>query len=211
MGLLTARNGGGGGGSGRAQSSRWWQLFVSWMSHTHTHTTDKRPCQTPAASSTPVQIHIETNIFNLFLIYKKKKKTHGNAYISIFHTANNQTSDHYLISIYYSGIRNCHPVQSQTFLEFNSYQKYSLCGHNLRTLMTANKHWSLLLGRELTTVLIAIKKQDSFYKTGSTEHNANNKFNPLLLKNSPLNPKDRDGYPIYLILNNMWQSVECLI
>lgn len=50
-----------------------------------------------------------------------------------FHTANNQTSDHYLISIYYSRIGNCHPVQSQTFLEFNSYQKFSLCGHNLRT------------------------------------------------------------------------------
>lgn len=123
------------------------------VSHTHSHTlsiTDKRPCQTPPASSTPVQIHVETNIFNLFLIYKKKKP-YGNAYISIFHTANNQTSDHYLILIYYSRIRNCHPVQSQTFLEFNSYQKYSLCGHNLRTIMTAYKHRSLLLGRELTS------------------------------------------------------------
>lgn len=138
MGLLTARNGRGGFWLGSEFTMMAAVCFMN-VTHTHTHTTDKRPCQTPAASSTPVQIHIETNIFNLFLIYKKKK-THGNAYISIFHTANNQTSDHYLISIYYSGIRNCHPVQSQTFLEFNSYQKYSLCGHNLRTLMTANKH-----------------------------------------------------------------------
>lgn len=113
-------------------------------------------------------------------------------HISIFHTANNQTSDHYLISIYYSHITDCRPVQSQTFLEFNSYQKYSICGHNLRTLMTAYKHRSLQLGRERATVLIAIKiTRDSFYKTGSTEHNANNKFNPLLLNNSPLNPKER--------------------
>lgn len=158
LGLLTAGNGGGGGCLMQAQSYQWWQLFVSWMSHTHTPTqtkgmTDTGPCQTPPASSTPVQIHIETNIFNLFLIHKLLMAMH----ISIFHTANNQTSDHYLKSIYYSHITDCRPVQSQTFLEFNSYQKYSICGHNLRTLMTAYKHRSLQLGRERATVLIAIK------------------------------------------------------
>lgn len=43
------------------------------ITHTRAHTqgmTDTGPCQTPPASSTPVQIHIETNIFNQFLIHK---------------------------------------------------------------------------------------------------------------------------------------------
>lgn len=76
LGLLTDINGGG-GGSGSEFTMMAAVCFMN-VSHTHSHTlsiTDKRPCQTPPASSTPVQIHVETNIFNLFLIYKKKKNS----------------------------------------------------------------------------------------------------------------------------------------
>lgn len=61
---------------------------------------------------------------------------------------------------------------------------------NKVTAYTAYKHWSLQLQRELTTILIAIKnKRLILQDTGSTEYIANNNFNPLLLNNSPTNPK----------------------
>lgn len=43
-------------------------------------------------------------------------KTNGNIYVPIFHTANNQASDQTLILIlYYSHIKDCCPMQSQTY------------------------------------------------------------------------------------------------
>lgn len=55
-----------------------------------------------------------------------------------------------------------------------------------------------------TCILLAIKnKRLILQDTGSTEYIANNNFNPLLLNNSPTNPKIETRYSIYLILNNV--------
>ncbi len=46
--------------------------------------------------------------------------------------------------------------------------------------MTAYKHWSLRIQRELTTILIAIKNKRLIPQdTGSTEYIANNNFQSI--------------------------------
>lgn len=81
--------------------------------------TDTGQCETPPASSTPVQIHIENekqhNVCQSVFCFFLSTRMNGNAYIHIFHTATNQASDHNLILIlYYSHIKDCCPMQSQT-------------------------------------------------------------------------------------------------
>lgn len=103
---------------------------------------------------------------------------------------------------------------SDFFLEFNSYQKIFSIRYEFKT----NWHHTQLTNidpsdvvENWTSILIAIKnKRLILQDTGSTEYIAKNNFNPLLLNNSPTNPKI-DFYSIYLILNNVWPSVNCVV
>lgn len=130
--------------------------------------TDTGLCETPPASSTPVQIHVEKNnimYVNLFFFIHKNKWQSIYSYFSYCQQSSQWPSTNIDI-ILLSHKRLLPHAISDFFLEFNSYQKYSLSGYYFfLNKMTAYKHWSLQLRREFTTILIAIKNETHFYKT----------------------------------------------
>lgn len=117
LGLLTAGNGGSGAGSELVMMAA-----VHLMSLQAKKKKKKRHDRHGTIWNTTSLIHScanpcwkkQHNVCQSVCFFLSTK-TNSNAYIPIFHTANNQASDHHLILIlYYSHIKDCCPMQSQT-------------------------------------------------------------------------------------------------